>query len=170
MENASKALIIAGAILLAIVLVSLGVLVINNARGDIEKGNLDETSIYTFNSKFTPYLGNNKSGTDVNNLMEAIVASNGAQKNAAEKHYISISVGKNIVVAQIDSTATVGFSYGLDKDGNNATFKTSDVDENNNPIYTKWKSGYPTFNNSTKYKVTADYDEGYIYKVVVLTN
>ena len=64
MENASKALIIAGAILLSILLISLGIMVYNNAKGTVNDANLDTESIQTFNGKFTQYCGNNKSAND----------------------------------------------------------------------------------------------------------
>ena len=45
MENASKALIIAGAILLAIVIISLGLIVVNNVRNVTDNTNLSEQEI-----------------------------------------------------------------------------------------------------------------------------
>ena len=49
MENASKALIIAGAILLAILIIGLGMAVFNNIK-DIANPNLDSEKIQTINS------------------------------------------------------------------------------------------------------------------------
>ena len=68
MENASKALIIAGAILLAILLISLAIVVYNQARGTIDDANIDAEAVQTFNSKFDAYLGN-ISGTTANALV-----------------------------------------------------------------------------------------------------
>ena len=51
MENASKALIIAGAILLAIVIISLGLIVVNNTRNVTDNTNLSEQEIQAFNAK-----------------------------------------------------------------------------------------------------------------------
>ena len=126
MENASKALIIAGAILLAIVLVSLGVLVINNARKDIDNQTIDQASIEAFNSKITVFCGNDKTGTEMNNLISAISSSNGSQLNKAEKHYIAIKV-----------TASVG------------TAVTGDTDITGQAV-----ASYPIFDNTIKYKAT----------------
>lgn len=48
MENASKALLIAGAILIVIVLISIGVLLINRTRGTINSaGNVSDTMANT---------------------------------------------------------------------------------------------------------------------------
>lgn len=57
MENASKALIIAGAILLAILLISLGIMIFSNAQGAIGDGGMTDAQKTTFNGKFTKYQG-----------------------------------------------------------------------------------------------------------------
>ena len=50
MENASKALIMAGAILVAILIVSLGVLIFNNFSKSVkDSANMDEQAIANFN-------------------------------------------------------------------------------------------------------------------------
>lgn len=82
MENASKALIIAGAILLSILLISLGIMVYNNAKGTINNANLDQETIQTSNEKITQYAGIGVSATQVNALMTAINANNGTNPKA----------------------------------------------------------------------------------------
>ena len=57
MENASKALIIAGAILLSILIISLGIMVYNNAKNTVGSSNLDKQEIQTFNSQWEQYEG-----------------------------------------------------------------------------------------------------------------
>ncbi len=97
MENASKALIIAGAILLSILLISLGILVYNNAKGTISDANLDSEEAQAFNTKISQYCGSSKNATEMNGLIDAITASNGAQKNLAssEQHYITVVVNSS---------------------------------------------------------------------------
>ena len=70
MENASKALIIAGAILLSILLISLGILIYNNAKGTVDEANLSDQEIQTFNSRFSGFLGENKSPETVEQLIQ----------------------------------------------------------------------------------------------------
>ena len=53
MENASKALIIAGAILLAILIISLGILIYNQASGVVNNNAMSEVETQNFNQKFT---------------------------------------------------------------------------------------------------------------------
>ena len=49
MENASKALIIAGAILISILIVGLGVIIYNNVADVAKTGTLDSTQINSHN-------------------------------------------------------------------------------------------------------------------------
>lgn len=80
MENASKALIIAGAILLSILLISLGIMIFNQASDVTNNNGLDEATITTFNSKFTKYEGVKK-GSEVRSLIQEINASNATEQN-----------------------------------------------------------------------------------------
>ena len=149
MENASKALIIAGAILLAIVLVSLGVLVINNARKDLNDKNMDEASIQAFNKNITQYCGKNKSGTEMNSLMAAVMSSNGAQKNKAEQHYISYDL------SELESGSIQDDNLRKKITINNASKNIT----------------MPTFSNSFKYKAEYEIgDDGYINNVIIKKN
>jgi uncharacterized alpha/beta hydrolase family protein len=73
MENASKALILAGAILIAIIVISLGVVIFRNMSATVKnEANLDKEQITTFNSKILPYIGETISGSQVNALMQYI--------------------------------------------------------------------------------------------------
>ena len=76
MENASKALIIAGAILLAILIISLGIIIYRQAAGVLNSNSMSEVDISTFNSKFTQFAGNNVRGAQVNSLLEQIQNNN----------------------------------------------------------------------------------------------
>lgn len=82
MENASKALIIAGAILISILIISLGIVVFNKFGGKAkDAANMDEQEISNFNSKITPYIGNNISGSQVNALIQYIISVNTSAVN-----------------------------------------------------------------------------------------
>ena len=65
MENASKALIIAGAILIAILLISVGIMVMNSVNKPMDQAKMqaDAQAINIFNSKFEMYEGKNRSAT-----------------------------------------------------------------------------------------------------------
>lgn len=100
MENASKALIIAGAILLAIVIISLGLIVVNNVRSTTDNTNLSEQEIQSFNAKFIAYEGEKVSASRVNTLIQQVVATNQATLDDGKNNVIvigfpSIKVNKN---------------------------------------------------------------------------
>ena len=81
MENASKALIIAGAILLAILLISVGIMIFNQAQDTITNSGMSEAEITAFNNKFLKYEGKQK-GTIVKSLVQEVLSSN---SNNAER-------------------------------------------------------------------------------------
>lgn len=76
MENASKALIIAGAILLAILIISLGIMIYNQASGVVNNNAMTEVEVTSFNQKFEQYLGDNVRGANVNSLVNAVNTNN----------------------------------------------------------------------------------------------
>ena len=81
MENATKALIIAAAILIAIVLISLGVYVLGIGQRSIQNADMTGTEVTTFNAKFESYAGTNVMGSKVNALLNAVAASNRSEGN-----------------------------------------------------------------------------------------
>lgn len=79
MENASKALIIAGAILISILLISVGIIVMNAINDPVSQAGDSSASqaIEIFNSKFTAYEGEIK-GSSLRSVISTINASNGS--------------------------------------------------------------------------------------------
>ena len=145
MENASKALIIAGAILLSILLISLGIMVYNNAKGTVSDANLDAETTQAFNTKITQYCGTDKTGTTMNSLVDAISSLNGSQKGKATQHFI------NLKIANGTNGATSNTAVNFTKDTTTAS--------------------YPSFSNSYRYKATYKTDgSGYINEVTIANN
>ena len=93
MENASKALIIAGAILIAILLISIGIILINSGRDVTSTGTagMNSQKIQTFNSQFTVYEGTRK-GSEVKSLINVVNASNATDS----EHQVKVLVPQNI--------------------------------------------------------------------------
>ena len=87
MENASKALIIAGAILISILLISIGIMLINSGREVSETGtaSMGSYKIQSFNSNFTFYEGTKK-GSEIKNIISAVAAS-----NQTDEHKVKIN-------------------------------------------------------------------------------
>ena len=71
MENASKALIIAGAILLAILIIALGVFIFNKAKSATNMDDLDNQQVEAHNSTFQNYEGT-INGTQAKSLIDAV--------------------------------------------------------------------------------------------------
>ena len=75
MENASKALIIAGAILLSILLISLGIMIYNQAQNTVNNSGMSEAEISSFNNKFLKYEGK-QTGSVVKSLINEVIVTN----------------------------------------------------------------------------------------------
>ena len=90
MENATKALLIAAAILIAILIISLSLVVYNMASETVNNINLSETEIAQFNGKFTVYSGTSVSGSQVNALLSTVFTHNNAEKNAQTVRYVKV--------------------------------------------------------------------------------
>ena len=85
MENASKALIIAGAILLAILIISLGIMIYQQASGVVNNNAMSEVDISSFNQKFTQYEGENVRGAQINALLDQVRNNNVTYQNDSSR-------------------------------------------------------------------------------------
>ena len=91
MENASKALIIAGAILLAILLISLGIFVFTQAQDTLGTINLNDQEVMAFNNKLIPYQGKIR-GSQLKQLFEVVKSNNAsATAEGADEKQITIT-------------------------------------------------------------------------------
>lgn len=111
MENASKALIMAGSILIAIMIISLGILVFNNMGNSAKNmANMDKQEISAFNSKITPYLGENVSGSQVNALIQYIRSVDASAVSSGDAmKYVSITYpGGSISVSDSNQLTVTG--------------------------------------------------------------
>ena len=141
MENASKALIIAAAILIAIVLITLGVYVIGVGQNQIKNSGMSDIEITAFNQKFTKYEGKQK-GSAIRTLVQEVMASN----NSSEASYdtrVAINVGNrgkvitsgaaNPNLVKLEAKAGVEPVYS-DNFSNTITFRVSFVYANDGRI------------------------------------
>ncbi len=78
MDNASKALVMAGAILIAVMLISLGVMLFNAASDTTGGmvGQVDTMTLAAYNKNYTDYQGWNKSASEVLQLLGRLRAHN----------------------------------------------------------------------------------------------
>ena len=84
MENATKALLIAAAVLVAILIISLGIGIFNMASEQVNNaGDLSEYEVHKFNEKFRKYEGTTVTGSDVNALLDTVFTHNNAQEDTS---------------------------------------------------------------------------------------
>ena len=122
MENASKALIIAGAILVSILLIGLGVGLISALNGPLNSGTatMNESTVQMYNSKIEKYIGT-QNGANVRSLLSTIQTMNTNNTNqisvfngtattatALATFINSINTTKNYKV-EIKAYATTGY-------------------------------------------------------------
>ena len=75
MENASKALLIAGAILISILIIAIGMYIYSSSQGSIDSAmsSMDTQEIEAFNKDWTNYEGR-KTGSQVKSLINKLIA------------------------------------------------------------------------------------------------
>jgi len=122
MENASKALIIAGGVLIAITIVSIGVLLINRYRttADSYISRLDMTEIQKYNSNINVFEGRTDiTAQEIVTLVNRLEQNNWGTKIYVDgKDYTDLSdseliklLEENILTHKSDGTVTGYFSY-----------------------------------------------------------
>ena len=113
MENASKALIIAGAILVSILLISIGVLIIDAINPTVDEvGDLGtSTAVQTFNGKLINYEGEGKKVAEVKSLVSAV----NSLKQGSHQVTTIWETGLSTVKLSSKSSYTIEFHY--DGDG-----------------------------------------------------
>ena len=104
MENASKALLIAAAVLIVILLIAFGMRIFNSNddTGDQADQTAQSTSMQTFNARLTQYEGKNKTGRAVRDLVTVINQLN----ESNPQHQVAIS-GADITEDSQDMTNNV---------------------------------------------------------------
>lgn len=139
MENASKALLIAGAILLAILLISLGIMIFNTASDTITSSGMSDMQQTTFNQKFEKYQGKQK-GSAIRSLVQEVMANNN-NAQASDETMVSINVANGSIAmessAGIPGSPVVKLEAGTDKQ----------------PVYNN-------FSNTTTYNVSFKHNKG----------
>ena len=101
MENATKALLIAAAVLIAILIISLGLAVYNKASTATDSADLSGAEIQAQNEKFLKYNGNKKRGSEVYALLQTVLSNN---LNATEDS-AKVQVNGGVVDLATDATS-----------------------------------------------------------------
>ena len=129
MENASKALIIAGAIILSILIIGLGMAVFNMASDPAQEAakSISSQEATAFNSKFTSYLGTNIKGTTVRQLYNTVIQHN--TSNQSDESLL-VKIGGKSAVADLQTALKdikAGYTYDLTASYDTNTGHISDI-------------------------------------------
>ena len=105
MENATKALLIAGSVLVVLLLIAVGLRIFNSTQGTVKSSEttMDATAIATFNTQFTGYGTNNITKSDALTLLNKIISNNSSNS----KHQVGYSVAHTNSDAISNSSSTV---------------------------------------------------------------
>ena len=152
MENASKALIIAGAILISILIIGLGVFIYQQAQSTVSKANLNSQEAQAQNQQFDNYFGDKVSAQEVKQLCTTVRSNNitGETGNDTKKVWLAyqpIGAAKPEfkTPSEISKAVTAGKTYNVNvandkaNDKGNITDDTLD-DGGENAAY--WKNGF----------------------------
>ncbi len=124
MENASKALIIAGAILLSILLISLGIMIFTQAQDVVSGSGMTEAQISSFNQKFLKYEKASVKGTMVKSLIQEVMATNsGSEENDGIKVKINGVEPTTTQYVVNNNTYSVELEYATGEEGETNTSK-----------------------------------------------
>lgn len=127
MENASKALIIAGAILLAIAIIGVGMAVFNNASDSVSGTDMASEEVTAYNSEFDSYLGTTR-GSRVKTLINTVKQHNLTATDDSEKVQVLTTAGESEVSVDDVDVEGAASTSGLQKTSNNIqSGKTYDV-------------------------------------------
>lgn len=105
MENASKALVIAGSILVSILLISLGIAIYNKANDSVNNSGMSKSQIETFNAQFAGYDGEQVRGSEIRTLVQKVIANNGeyaddtSRQVAIDGGLVTLATGEGAVPA-----------------------------------------------------------------------
>ena len=125
MENATKALLIAAAVLIAILLISLGVGVFNTASEQMGNADLTEYEVQKFNDKFKNFEGTTVSGAEVNALLETVFNHNMTQEDGNTRVAVKYSGTTGKPSGWVDAVTTAKPTASYKKVSTGAAFEVS---------------------------------------------
>lgn len=114
MENATKALMIAGAVLIAIMIIGIGMMIYQSASGTIgdSLSQVDKMARDSFNSELLAFEGKQK-GTQVKALITKIISLNASNAETHPERLISLKVDNSEVsdLSAQRASITAGLTY-----------------------------------------------------------
>lgn len=133
MENATKALLIAAAVLVAILIISLGLVVYNMAAETVGGVNLNEQEVQAHNDQFIRYEGDAKRGSQVNALLQTALNNNLDETDEGKKVIVEYKEGSK----PSEELVATSQSSSPKKVDTGATYKVTAVYDKDSRLITK---------------------------------
>ena len=92
MENATKALLITAAVLVAIIIISLTLVIVRQGQESVAGADMTEAEVAQFNSKFNTYNGKKVTSTQAESIIKTIFEHNKKEKNSGNRRYIDVGI------------------------------------------------------------------------------
>lgn len=104
MENATKALLIAAAVLVAIIIISLTLVIVRQGQEAVKGADLSEAEAAEFNSKFLSYEGTNVSTSQVNALLNTVLVHNQQEEAAGTEIFVDVEEDEVVILDENDNS------------------------------------------------------------------
>ena len=140
MENATKALLIAAAVLVAIIIISITLVIVRQGQEAVAGANMTEAEVAQFNSKFNTYAGKRVTTSQANAILNTVFMHNKQEKASGSERYVNVYVY---------STST-SIIYNMDKS-----------------IISNTNDAVPKLSGTNYYQVTCEYEGTIINKIRV---
>ena len=140
MENASKALIIAGAILISILIIGLGVFIYQQAQSTVSKANLNSPEAQAQNQQFENYFGDKRSAQEVKQLCTTVRSNNITGETGDETKKVWLVYDNAFKTpSEISKAVKAGKTYDVNVANDKADDATTGINASSAAY---WKNGY----------------------------
>lgn len=151
MENASKALLMAGGVLIGLLIISLGVYLFTNFGGTAGQiqANIDENQLAQFNSQFTSYVG--RDNVTIHEVVS--MAKLATQNNQSYQLPFQTANGNNNYITVLRNGIAIELGY---NESYNATQRANQIEEKYNQIISDEVASISNEDGLPKYTVQVE--------------
>ena len=163
MENASKALLMAGGVLIGLLIISLGVYLFTNFGGTAGQiqANIDENQLAQFNSQFTSYVG--RDNVTIHDVVS--MAKLATQNNQSYQLPFQTANGNNNYITVLRNGVAIELGY---NGSYTATQRANEIEQKYNQIISDEVNSISDENGLPKYKVQVEISDvtRRVYRVI----
>lgn len=163
MENASKALLMAGGVLIGLLIISLGVYLFTNFGGTAGQiqANIDENQLAQFNSQFTSYVG--RDNVTIHNVVS--MAKLATQNNQSYQLPFQTANGNNNYITVLRNGVAIELGY---NGSYTATQRANEIEQKYNQIISGEVNSISDENGLPKYTVQVEISDvtRRVYRVI----